>query len=657
VCGLVVAGVATTATSAAAAVAPALVTVTNAGAPANEATAQDGISVSSHGTLVAFVSASPGLVADDTNGVRDVFVRNLDTGVTTRVSAGPNGEANGASSNARISADGRYVVFTSQATNLVDGDTNGVADVFLRDLVAGTTVRLSVSAAGAQANGVSGGAASGISADGGVVTFCSAASNLVDGDTNGARDVFAWTRGGGLERVSVGSDGSQTSAGASDASALSADGRWVAFASTAPNLVQDDTNLAADVFVHDRVSGATVRASVTSAGGQSPSASALQPGALSANGQVVVFDTAASLVAGDTGGTDVYARDLAAGTTERISVTSAGGAANGNSSTASISADGRYVVFQSSATNLDPADTGGDQDIFVRDRAAGATRLVTTTAQATQTSQTAAISSDARSVAAATTAGDLVAGDAARSFGQGWDVIRFGSPFDVVVDVTPPRISCAQDDGAWHAANVVLQCTAADAGTGLADPSQASFTLSTSVADGAETADAATGSARVCDVAGNCADAGPLTGIHVDLAVPAITVTAPADGATVTAGDPLTASYSCSDAGSGIASCAGPVASGASLDTAAPGSYTFTVTAVDAAGNTASAAVTYVVAAAGDPGGGGTGTTGGTGGQDDGHDHHHHHDRGRHRGHDHHGWGWHRHHGGDGRHRDCRRAR
>ena len=225
------------------------------------------------------------------------------------------------------------------------------------------------------------------------------------GDSNHSRDVFVWTRAGGaVERVSVAGDGSQAAAGASDASSISADGRYVAFASTAPNLVAGDTNLAADVFVHDRVTGTTVRASVTAGGGQAATASSLQPGGLSADGQVVAFDTAAPLAAGDTGGNDVYVRDLAAGTTERISVNSAGLGANGNSSAAAISADGRYVAFESSATNLDPADTGGDEDVFVRDRVSGLTRLVSASASPTQISQAAAISADARFVALATTA-------------------------------------------------------------------------------------------------------------------------------------------------------------------------------------------------------------------------------------------------------------
>ena len=178
----------------AAAVQHQLVTVTEGGVAANERAAQDSISLSADGRLVAFVSSSSSLVPGDANTARDVFVRDTSTGQTTLVSVGAGGQANGASSNARISADGRFVVFTSVATNLVADDTNGVADVFVRDLAAGQTVRVSVSGSGEQGNGASGEAASDISADGGVVSFSSAASNLVAGDTNRIRDVFAAVR-------------------------------------------------------------------------------------------------------------------------------------------------------------------------------------------------------------------------------------------------------------------------------------------------------------------------------------------------------------------------------------------------------------------------------------------------------------------------------
>ena len=588
--------VAASAGSALAAVPPALVTVTTGGVSANETAPQDGVSVSADGTLVAFVSSSPNLVAGDTNGVRDVFVRNLVTGTTTRASVGAGGQANGASSNARISADGRFVVFTSLATNLVAGDTNGVADVFERDLATGQTTRVSASAGGDQGNDASGGAPSGISADGGAISFSSAASNLVPGDTNHCRDVFVWTRAtGAVERVSVAGDGTQAAAGASDASSISADGRYVAFASTAPNLVAGDTNLSADVFVHDRATGSTVRASVTAGGGQAATASSLQPGGLSANGQLVAFDTTAPLVTGDTGGTDVYVRDLAAGTTERISVNNAGLGANGNSSAAAISADGRYVAFESSATNLDPADTGGDEDVFVRDRVAGLTRLVSASASPIQISQSAAISADARFVALATTAPDLAPGDTAIGFGTGWDVVRLASPFDPPADRAAPAVTCAADDGTWHADNVTLWCTASDAGSGLANAGQVGFALATSVPAGSETADAVTGAVQVCDRAGNCATAGPIGGIRIDRRAPQITIAAPLDGSVVLLGDTRKASFTCSDGGSGLAACTGTVADGAALDTTAPGTHSFTVNATDAVGNHSTVTVSYGV--------------------------------------------------------------
>jgi len=586
----------TTGSARAAAVQHQLVTVTGSGVAANESAAQDSISLSADGRLIAFVSSSAALVPGDVNAARDVFVRDISTGQTTLVSVGAGGQANGPSSNSRISADGRFVVFTSQATNLVAGDTNAAADVFVRDLTAGQTTRVSVSASGEQGNAPSGEAASDISADGGVVSFSSAASNLVAGDTNRIRDVFAAVPAtGAVERVSVAGDGSQAAAGASDASAISADGRYVAFASTAPNLVADDTNLAADVFVHDRHTGLTVRASVSAAGAQAANPSSLRPGGLSADGHLVAFETAAPLSAGDTGGNDVYLRDLPAGSTERISVNSTGLGANASAGAAAISADGRYVAFESSATNLDPADTGFDEDVFVRDRVAGATRLISASGSAIQISQSAAISGDARFIGFASTAPDLAAGDSALGFGTGWDVFRSSSPFDPPADRTPPTVACSGDDGSWHADNVTLWCSASDAGSGLADAAQAVFALSTQVPDGSETADANTQSVQVCDRAGNCAASGPVSGLKVDRLAPQVTITAPLDGSEVEIGSTLAAGFGCADDGSGVSSCLGSAADGSALDTSGPGEHSFTVTATDAVGHEASRTATYWV--------------------------------------------------------------
>jgi Tol biopolymer transport system component len=175
-------------------------------------------------------------------------------GTTTRVSVASNGaQGNGDSFSSSISADGRYVAFHSIASNLVSGDTNGAWDVFVHDRQSGQTTRVSAASNGAQGNGDS--ESPSISADGRYVAFSSDASNLVSGDTNGAWDVFVHDRQSGqTTRVSAASNGAQGN-GDSESPSISADGRYVAFSSDASNLVSGDTNGAWDVFVHDRQSG------------------------------------------------------------------------------------------------------------------------------------------------------------------------------------------------------------------------------------------------------------------------------------------------------------------------------------------------------------------------------------------------------------------
>jgi Tol biopolymer transport system component len=194
-------------------------------------------------------------VRDDTNGVRDVFVRDRRTGTTERVSVSSAGaQANGASAGAWLSGDGRFVVFESDATDLVQGDTNGARDVFVRDRRAGTTTRVSLGRGGAQANGASsrGGRGRAITQDGRYVTFESGASNLVAGDTNGTYDVFVRDLARGVTaRVSLTQGGGQAD-GSSGRPALSGDGRVVVFESYARNLVPRDENLLSDVFARVR---------------------------------------------------------------------------------------------------------------------------------------------------------------------------------------------------------------------------------------------------------------------------------------------------------------------------------------------------------------------------------------------------------------------
>ena len=164
------------------------------------------------------------------------------------------------------------------------------------------------------------------------------------------------------------------------------------------------------------------------------------------------------------------------------------------------------------------------------------------------------------------------------------------------LDTTPPSISCGSADGLWHPANVSIACTASDSGSGLANAADASFTLATAIAAGTETANASTGTRTVCDNAGNCAVAGPITGNKIDRKPPSIAITVPAN-TTYPFNSLQHASYVCTDGGSGVASCTGTVANGAAIDTSSVGAHTFTVTAADAVGNTSSTTVQYQVVA------------------------------------------------------------
>jgi Tol biopolymer transport system component len=210
--------------------------------------------LSTDGRFVAFGSWADNLVPGDTNEAFDVFIRDRQTGRTERVSVGTGGvEGDDRSGTVALSADGRFVAFGSWADNLVPGDTNGNADVFVRDRRTGVTERASVGPNGVQGNGDSGSYATVVlSADGRFVAFQSSASNLVPGDTNGLDDIFVRDRLKGVtERVSLGPNGVQGNDGSSSP-ALSADGRFVAFGSWADNLVPGDTNEEEDVFVHAR---------------------------------------------------------------------------------------------------------------------------------------------------------------------------------------------------------------------------------------------------------------------------------------------------------------------------------------------------------------------------------------------------------------------
>jgi Tol biopolymer transport system component len=370
--------------------------------------------LSAGGRFEAFLSEASNLVPGDTNGASDVFVRNRRSGVTRRVSVSSSGEqADGVSGRPSISAGGRFVAFPDDASNLVPGDTNNDFDAFVRDRWTGTTTRVSVSSSGTQGNGASG--TPSISSNGRFVAFASGASNLVPGDTNGASDVFVRDRWRGCtRRVSVSSSGRQGNV-SSLSPAISANGRFVAFVSDA-KFVAGDTNGFHDVFVRDRWSSTTTRVTASSIGGQGGGTSP----AISADGRFVAFfayDTS-QLVAGDDNlADDAFVRDRSTGTTTRISVSPSGEQGNGSSGqggSPSVSEDGRYVAFDSYASNLVPGDTNGYSDTFVRDLWTQTTTRISVTSAGTQGNGLSFgpyVSANGRVVAFFSYASNLVSGD------------------------------------------------------------------------------------------------------------------------------------------------------------------------------------------------------------------------------------------------------
>ena len=225
-------------------------------------------SISADGRFVAFASEATNLIPDDTNGVTGIFVHDRLTGETTRVSISTNGEqANGPSNIPAISGNGRYVAFQSEAANLVPADTNGVSDIFVHDRLTGETKRVSVGINGEQANGASSNVT--IAYDGRYLAYQTMASNLVRSDDNGTWDVYIYDNGvtGNVIRASVSSEGGGGN-GASTSPFITASGSFVAFDSDADNLVPGDTNGVTDVFLHQRVLALTERISAGSSGEQ-----------------------------------------------------------------------------------------------------------------------------------------------------------------------------------------------------------------------------------------------------------------------------------------------------------------------------------------------------------------------------------------------------
>jgi Tol biopolymer transport system component len=400
-----------------------LVSSSAAGAGGNGASLM--ASVSGDGTLVAFASNATNLDPRDPHPWSDVYVKNVTTGAVQLVSVAAGSGARAGGSEPAISADGRYVAFTSGSANLVAGDTNDESDVFVRDLSTGTTALASLNDSGDQTDAASGSPA--ISGDGRYVAFVSMGRNMPDstfvpGPGWGGMDVYLRDMVAGTT-VRVSRAAADPTTGGNNLSFypdISDDGRFVAYASVADNLVTvPDTNQDIDVFWWDRL-GLSPPMRVSVAGFNTQGTGPSNHPSISANGRYVAFDSAAPNFGGT--GAQVYVRDVTTMTTQQVSTSSQGFRANRYSQFPAISGDGRYVTFASDATNLVANDTNARGDVFVRDRTAKVTVRVSLTdagAHANDHSHHPDISPDGTHVAFTSGATGLVAND---GNGRGFDV-------------------------------------------------------------------------------------------------------------------------------------------------------------------------------------------------------------------------------------------
>jgi len=409
--------------------------------------------VSADGRFVVFTSHANNLVADDTNDVRDVFLRDRRAGTTTRVSVDPaGGNADGPSFNASISADGRFVVFTSAATDLVQGDRNWHYDVFVRDLWRGETSRVSVTPDGGDPGDDSGEGS--ISADGRFVAYVTWARLLTPEDRDwGTRDIIVRDLKRGTNTLaSVAFDGGEPEYACWDAT-IGGDGRHVAFVSNSENLMSGDGNPAMEAWVRDLDAGENIRVGVDPSGGDANERS--RHPRLSDDGRYVAFRAHASdLVAGDTNDqADIFLRNLDTGVTERVNLSSSGDQATGGGSWfPDISGNGRYVVYLTDASNLFDDDTNGFGDVVAHDRVTGVTTQLSVSSSGGQVnawSNHPSVSATGRYVAFESLASDMVPGDT----NEVWDVFIAEGPAPGP-HVSIPAVARAQGSGAFFSSRV-----------------------------------------------------------------------------------------------------------------------------------------------------------------------------------------------------------
>ena len=512
------------------------INVDGTGSGNNNSDALDRDAMSPDGRFVVFESYASDLVANDTNGHSDVFMRNLQTGITTLVSVNRlgTGSGNGGSFLPVISANGRFVAFVSYATDLVENETYHSGEVFVRDLQTGTTTLVTVNRLG------TGTALSPlgfctesfpcitsppyISGDGRFVLFQSEVSDLVANDTNGTSDIFVRDlQAGTTSLVSINRFGTDSGNGGSfwdpigSGNALSADGRYVTFESNASDLVSasDNNGVRQDVFVRDLQAGTTSLVSINRFGTGTGDSESKAP-AISANGRFVAFFSEANdLVANDPERVllpngDVFVRDLQVGTTTLVSINRFGTSSGNNgpslasAAAPAISADGRFVAFMDNARDLVSNDTNGIADVFVRDLQTGTTTLMSVNrtgmnggngGSAINDPPTPVISADGRFVAFDSFASDLVANDTNGTL----DV--FVRPVVAAPDSTPPlitpHIAGTLGSNGWYRSNVTVSWTVVDPESGIASSSGCTATTLTADTPGTTLTCSATNGARL----------------------------------------------------------------------------------------------------------------------------------------------------------------
>jgi Tol biopolymer transport system component len=370
-------------------------------------------SLSADGRFAVFESFASNLVPEDGNNAYDVFVRDMLRNTTTRVSIGSSGEeANGHSRRATISADGRYVAFSSTASNLVPDDTNSAADIFVHDLVLHSTVRVSVDSDGLQSNGNSLDPV--LSANGAIVAFTSGASNLDPLDGNATWDVYVHDRKSAATRLISRTPAGMAGNAASGSPAISADGQVVVFSSDAGDLVPEDTNAEADIFyvVGD---APCIRASVASDGTQA-NARSIDPDISDDASAIVYMSLASNLTPGDVNDTfDIYVHRLPAATTSLVSASAKGAPADDVSFGPAISGNGTKVSFFSLAHNLIDNDaTYLHTDVYVKTLSSGAIEVASVDSQGVQgtnDNQSSSLSADGSVVVFESGASNLVPDD------------------------------------------------------------------------------------------------------------------------------------------------------------------------------------------------------------------------------------------------------